>query len=168
LVKSAWCIEKWYEECELREIENLIGVTPGDVHHRVELLRWLMYAARELLLTDDVFADQHDEKVSELAKLLDKLRMRISAGCREDLLDLVAVKGIGRARARTLAGFGVRSPRELLQLGAKDLSRLKSLRGWGPKLVDNLLLQIAKLSSEKSDISHNVSDDEPLPGERQD
>ena len=168
LVKSAWCIEKWYEECELRDIEKLIGVTPGDVHHRVELLRWLMYAARELLLTDDVFAGQHDETVQELAKFLDKLRLRISAGCREDLLDLVAVKGIGRARARTLASFGVRSPKELLELGSTDLSRLKSLRGWGPKLVDNLLLQITKLSSAKSVITYNESDDEPLPGERQD
>ena len=168
LVKSAWCIEKWYDECDLRDIEKLIGVTPGDVHHRVELLRWLMYAARELLLTDDVFADQHDETVGALAKTLDTLRLRISAGCREDLLDLVAVKGIGRARARTLAGFGVRSPKELLQLGAKDLSRLKSLRGWGPKLVDNLLLQIAKLSAEKITVSQKRSDDEPLPGERLD
>ena len=168
LVKSAWCIEKWYDECELRDIEKLIGVTPGDVHHRVELLRWLMYAARELLLTDDVFAEQHDETVRELAKSLDTLRLRIASGCREDLLDLVAVKGIGRSRARTLAGFGVRSPKELLKLNDNDLSRLKSLRGWGPKLVNNLLLQIEKLSSDQKVISYNESDDEPLPGERQD
>ena len=54
LVKSAWCTEMWYEEDDLREIEKELGVTPGDVHSRTDLMAWLLLAAREVLLRDDV------------------------------------------------------------------------------------------------------------------
>ena len=38
LVKSAWCTEFWYEERDLRDIEKELGVTPGDVYSRTDLM----------------------------------------------------------------------------------------------------------------------------------
>ena len=166
LIKSAWCTEMWYEEEDLRKIEKTLGVTPGDVNSRTDLMAWLLLVAREVLLRDDVFADEHLGYVAELAGMLDKTRARVRAGCKEDLLNLVQVRNVGRNRARTLSKMGIRTPADLLAMSNKQLDELKSKRGWGPILVDRILESVAKLTPSSSSSSKR-SDDEPLPGERQ-
>jgi helicase len=100
---------------------------------------------------------------------LDVLRERIRHGCRADLLPLVTMKNVGRARARTLQEFGVRTPKDLLELSERDLERLTSLRGWGPVLVDRIIENVRQVLG-KTTISPKKSrdDDQPLPGERVD
>ena len=116
------------------------------------------------LRIDDVFAGHHQQTIDELSKELDLLRQRIRSGCKADLLDLVSLKGVGRARARTLASMGVRQPSQLLSMSKNQVSKLKSLRGWGPKIVENLIDQVKSYK-----VNHLAerprSDDEPLPGE---
>lgn len=167
LVKSAWCTEMWYEEEDLREIEKRIGVTPGDVHSRTDLMAWLLLAAREILLRDDVFAEEHLGYVAQLVGMIELTRSRVRAGCKEDLLQLVQVKNIGRNRARTLSKIGIRTPADLLAMNSKELDSLKSMRGWGPILVEKILDSV-KLLSINGKEKKPRSDDEPLPGERQD
>ncbi|MDP6869234.1 MAG: DEAD/DEAH box helicase [Candidatus Poseidoniaceae archaeon] len=166
LVKSAWCTELWYNEIELREIEKQIGVTPGDIHSRVDLMSWLLLAAREVLLRDDVFADEHLVHVANLAAMIDVVRLRVRSGCKEDLLQLVQVRNIGRSRARELSKMGIRTPADLLKMTNRDLDKLKSKRGWGPKLVERIMESVSKLSNSNQD-KPKRSDDEPLEGERQ-
>ena len=167
LVKSAWCTEFWYEERDLRDIEKELGVTPGDVYTRTDLMAWLLLAAREVLLRDDVFAEEHLGYVAELAGMLELTRARVRAGCKEDLLQLVQVRNIGRNRARTLSEMGVRTPADLLAMSSSELDKLKSKRGWGPILVDRILESV-RIISTKDVKKPPRSDDEPLPGERQD
>ena len=167
LVKSAWCTEFWYEERDLRDIEKELGVTPGDVYSRTDLMGWLLLAAREILLRDDVFAEEHLGYVAELAGLLELTRARVRAGCKEDLLQLVQVRNVGRNRARTLSEMGIRTPADLLSMSNKELDKLKSRRGWGPVLVERILESVRLIAiNEKKKAPR--SDDEPLPGERQD
>ena len=165
LIKSAWCIEEWYEESDLRAIEQTIGISPGDVHTRVNLMGWLLVAAREVLLRDDVFADEHLGYVADLAGFIDLICRRVRAGCKEDLLQLIQVKNIGRTRARTLSKIGVRTPADLLSLSHKELDSLKSRRGWGPLMVERMLEEVRKLTRKTSDIKPR-RDDDPLPSER--
>ena len=167
LVKSAWCTEFWYEERDLRDIEKELGVTPGDVYTRTDLMAWLLLAAREVLLRDDVFAEEHLGYVAELAGMLELTRARVRAGCKEDLLQLVQVRNIGRNRARTLSEMGVRTPADLLAMSNSELDKLKSKRGWGPILVDRILESVRMISTKEAKKPPR-SDDEPLPGERQD
>jgi len=167
MVKSAWCTEYWYEEKDLREIEKELGVTPGDVYSRTDLMGWLLLAGREILLRDDVFADEHLGYVAELAGLLELTRARVRAGCKEDLLQLVQVRNVGRNRARTLSGMGIRTPADLLAMNSVELDKLKSKRGWGPILVERILESVRKIST-KHTVKQVRGDDEPLPGERQD
>ncbi len=47
-VKSAWCVEMWYEEDDLREIEKSLGVSPGDVYTRTDLMQWLLRCKRSI------------------------------------------------------------------------------------------------------------------------
>ena len=167
LVKSTWCTEFWYEERDLRDIEKELGVTPGDVYTRTDLMAWLLLAAREVLLRDDVFAEEHLGYVAELAGMLELTRARVRAGCKEDLLQLVQVRNIGRNRARTLSEMGVRTPADLLAMSNSELDKLKSKRGWGPILVDRILESVRVISTKEAKKPPR-SDDEPLPGERQD
>ena len=167
LVKSAWCTEFWYEERDLRDIEKELGVTPGDVYTRTDLMAWLLLAAREVLLRDDVFAEEHLGYVAELAGMLELTRARVRAGCKEDLLQLVQVRNIGRNRARTLSEMGVRTPADLLSMSNSELDKLKSKRGWGPILVERILESVRMISTKETKKPPR-SDDEPLPGERQD
>jgi helicase len=167
LVKSAWCTEMWYEEEGMRIIEKEIGVSPGDVHSRIDLMTWLLLAAREILLKDDVFAEEHQPHVAELMRLIDLTRRRVRAGCKEDLLQLVQVRNIGRTRARTLAKRGIRTPADLLQLTNKDLDAIKSLRGWGPVMVERMMEEVRKLAGQEAAVKQRT-DDLPLPGERDD
>ncbi len=166
MVKSAWCTELWYEETDLREIEKELAVTPGDVFSRTDLMAWLLLAAREVLLRDDIFADEHLGYVAELAGLLDLTRSRVRAGCKEDLLQLVQIRNIGRNRARTLSEMGIRTPADLLRMSNQELDKLKSLRGWGPVLVERILESVKKVAINPSEKA-NRTDDDPLPGERQ-
>ena len=166
-VKSAWCTELWYEEEDLRYIEKKLGVSPGDVYTRTDLMQWLLLAAREILRMDDVFAQEHLGFVADLVGKLDLVRMRVRAGCKEDLLQLVQLRNVGRSRARTLSEMGIRTPKDLSQISSMQLDKLKSKRGWGPVLVNNIMAAVKNqiVSSKKP---KSTIDDEPLPGERQD
>ena len=166
-VKSAWCNEMWCEEEDLRHIEKKLGVSPGDVHTRTDLMQWLLLGAREVLRMDDVFAQEHLGFVAELIGRLDTVRMRVRAGCKEDLLQLVQVRNVGRSRARTLSKMGIRNPQDLLNISSSDLDSLKSKRGWGPILVDNIMKAINQQVVSQETKKPRL-DDEPLPGERQD
>ena len=150
LVKSAWCTEFWYEERDLRDIEKELGVTPGDVYSRTDLMAWLLLAAREVLLRDDVFAEEHLGYVAELAGMLELTRARVRAGCKEDLLQLVQVRNVGRNRARTLSEMGVRTPADLLAMSNFELDKLKSKRGWGPILVERILESVRMISTKET------------------
>ena len=48
----------------------------------------------------------------------------------------------------------------------QDLDKLKSLRGWGPVLVERILESVKKIAIDYPE-KENRTDDEPLPGERQ-
>ena len=63
--------------------------------------------------------------------------------------------------------WGIRSPQDLLNISSSDLDSLKSKRGWGPILVDNIMKAINQ-QVVSQEIKKPRLDDEPLPGERQD
>ena len=153
----------------MREMEKQLDVSPGDVHHRVDLMDWLLYAAREILLTDDVFADEHMPILAQLSSNLDTLRQRVRHGCKPDLLKLVKIRHVGRQRARSLASIGIRTPKDVLEMTHRDQQKVASWRGWGPKLVDNIMAEVRKVvqrDHEKAPVKKR-GDDMPLDGEDQ-
>lgn len=172
-VKSAWMLEKWIEEETLRDIETDLDVSPGDVNHRVDLMGWLLSAARQVLLTDDVFSEEHLPEIDQLSMIIDVLRQRIRHGCKPDLLNLVNIKHVGRSRARELSKFGLRTPRDVLTMSRKIRNDLLALRGWGPVLLEKLMAEVKKVIEKEDRANQTVSqptlhqDDVPLSGETQ-
>ena len=168
-VKSAWMLEKWMEEETMREIESDLDVSPGDLHHRVDLMGWLLAAAQQVLLTDDVFSEEHLPEIDQLSTILDVLRQRTRHGCKPDLLQLVNIRHVGRARARELAKLNLRTPQDVLNLSRKQRNELLALRGWGPMLLEKILTEVEKVVKKQASGSstHSVihEDDVPLAGE---
>ena len=149
-VKSAWMIEMWTQEDTLRSIESELDVSPGDVHHRVDLMGWLLAAGQQVLLTDDVFSEEHLPVIGEIATEIDMLRQRVRHGCKSDLLQLVNIKHVGRARARELAGLNIRTPKDVVKMNRSVRNTLLSKRGWGPLLLDKIHAEVDKVLHRQS------------------
>ncbi|DAC08138.1 MAG TPA: DEAD/DEAH box helicase [Candidatus Poseidoniales archaeon] len=165
-VKSAWLLESWIDEKTLRQIEAVHDVAPGDLHHRTDLMAWLLAASEAVLATDDVFHEDHASALQSLTTLIDESRHRVRHGCRADLLRLVKVRHVGRQRARRLAEVGVRTPEDLLGMTPALRADVEAWRGWGPVLVQRMIDDAARFASAPPPKVRSRRDDEPLPGER--
>ena len=148
-VKSAWMLEMWMDENTLREIETTLDVSPGDVNYRVDAISWMMSGAQAILMADDVFSEEHMEHISKLSMQIDVIKQRVRHGCKKDLLQLVNIRSIGRQRARELASMGYRTVKSLAAMSNNEIKTLSSKRGWGPKIVDNLLIEVGKIIKPK-------------------
>ena len=71
---------------------------------------------------------------------IDEVHRRVRYGCKSDILGLVAIKGVGRVRAREMADtLGVSDASDVSMLTERDKGRLSDLRGWSPKMVENIV-----------------------------
>ena len=103
--------------------------------------------------------------LAELSSKLETLRDRVRHGCKEDLLGLVRVKHLGRARARELAKINIRTPEDFYNMSAKQRQEVVSWRGWGPVLYDKIYSEVEKVSKNTIKKSKFIDDDTPLEGE---
>ena len=172
-IKSAWLIDKWNNEESMRSIEKSLDVSPGDLHHRVDLASWLLLGSKEILIADDVFSQEHMSEISEIIKKVDVLRQRTRHGCKEDLLTLVNIRNIGRSRARELANLGIRTPQQVISMSRSTRNELLKLRGWGPVLIGKIISEVEKIISRTKSHSKANSpiqkrdDDIPLFDEKE-
>ena len=139
LAKSAWALSQWIEENTLREIEKELGVAPGDLRVRVDHADWLMNAAKQICVNDEEIDPSLAKANIDLLEMLDVMRSRVSNGCKEDLLSLISIRGVGRVRARILANHGYRTPLEVCGITKKSAQKLADERGWSPQLVQNIM-----------------------------
>ncbi|MBJ03164.1 MAG: hypothetical protein CMB65_00465 [Euryarchaeota archaeon] len=139
LAKSTWTLNQWIDESTLREIEGELGVAPGDLRVRVDHADWLMNAARQICVNDEQSDSILGDADVELIEILDIMRGRIPNGCKEDLLSLISIRGVGRVRARTLADHGYRTPLEICGITKNAAQKLADERGWSPQLVQNII-----------------------------
>jgi helicase len=115
-IKTAEVLEAWIAETPMVEISERFGIGAGDLRAKVEDAEWLLFGASRL-------ASRFQRRI---ARPLDDLSLRIRYGVREELLDLVHLKGVGRARGRALfnAGFHDRDA-----LRAAPLARVSAALG---------------------------------------
>ncbi|MCI4337479.1 MAG: hypothetical protein L3K17_09910, partial [Thermoplasmata archaeon] len=96
-MKTAMILESWIDETPLVDLTERFGIGAGDLRAKVEDADWLLFGASRL-------ASHFNRRV---ARPIDDLALRVRYGVREELLDLVRVRGIGRVRARALFGVGI-------------------------------------------------------------
>lgn len=124
--RSLWTLYEWINESTEKRIHEKMGIDPGDVHRIVEVSKWLITS------------------IFEIAKLLGRadllpvifsLENRIKHGVKMELVPLVQIKDIGRARARSLYSAGIHIPNDLLSISETSLSSIPKI---GPKLAKKL------------------------------
>ncbi|MCI4343494.1 MAG: DEAD/DEAH box helicase [Thermoplasmata archaeon] len=146
-LKTASVLEDWIDEVPIVELSERWAIGAGDLRSKVEDAEWLLFGAGRLAT---VFQRR-------LGRALDDLATRVRYGAREELLDLVRLRGIGRVRARMLfkAGF---ADREALRRAPVDRvsAALKS-----PQLARMVLSQLGR--KEEGLPAPETSPPEPVP-----
>ena len=144
-------LQSWTEESRIERIEEEWGVQPGDLRGRVELAEWLLYATRRILAEDEELASLDKSSHRTLVEAVDEMHRRVRYGCKADLLGLVALRGVGRSRARQMANLlGVSNASDVAALTERDRERLSDLRGWSPQLVDGLVATAGRAVGRRS------------------
>lgn len=108
-LKTAEVLEAWTTETPIVEITERFGLGAGDLRAKVEDADWLLFGTSRL-------AVRYERR---LARPVEELSLRVRYGIKEELLDLVQLRGVGRARARALFNAGF-PDREALRSASVD------------------------------------------------
>ncbi len=130
-VKTAALLEAWIEERTEDEIVKKFVVGPGDIRRMVDNGEWLLYSMHELARLFN------RDRMKPLAKLLPRVRY----GIKEELLELIQLRGVGRVRARVLHDRGLRT---LDDLRGADPDHLARLPTFGPALAQSIMKQLGR------------------------
>ncbi|HTP55035.1 MAG TPA: DEAD/DEAH box helicase [Thermoplasmata archaeon] len=135
-MKTATVLESWIAETPIIEITERHGIGAGDLRNRVEDADWLLFALGRLA---SVFQRR-------LGRSIDDLSLRVRYGVKEELLDLVRLRGIGRVRARMLLAAGF-ADREALRNAPLDRIE-QALRS--PRIAAAVVAQLNPRSARRS------------------
>ena len=129
-LKNLVILLEWIDESSEANLNEKIGVEPGDLHRMVETTYWLLYCLYEIA------------KLIERKDLLPEiniLRIRIRHGVKSELIPLIQLEGIGRIRARSLYRAGIT---DVAMIEKISESKLGSIPKIGVKLARKLKSQI--------------------------
>ena len=132
--RSLLAMHAWINESSEIFLSDNLGIESGDMHRMAETCDWLVYSLYELA------------KLESRADILDELnvlRQRISYGIKEELIDLVKIRGIGRIRSRILYKNGIKNLQDLSKIPIKDLAKMDKI---GSTLAENIKDQLQKVS----------------------
>jgi helicase len=115
IIKSVSLFLEWVSEEKEEIICDRFSIGPGDIRRYIELADWLMYSAIEMAR---LF------KFEKVILALEEMRLRIRYGIREELMELVNLKGIGRVRSRSLYKKGYRKIKDLDKASLGELIKV--------------------------------------------
>ncbi|MDW0291124.1 MAG: DEAD/DEAH box helicase [Nitrososphaeraceae archaeon] len=129
-LKNLVILLEWIDESSEANLNEKIGVEPGDLHRMVETTYWLLHCLYEIA------------KLIERKDLLPEiniLQIRIRHGVKSELIPLIQLEGIGRIRARSLYRAGIT---DVAMIEKISESKLGSIPKIGVKLAKKLKSQI--------------------------
>jgi len=129
-VKTARMLESWVEEELEDRIHEKFGIGAGDIRRAVDTAEWLLYSTHELAR---LF------KVKRALSVLHKLRQRARYGVKEELLELVSLRGIGRVRGRSLFRAGYRKLADIKRASVQELAQVPYI---GPEIARSIKGQV--------------------------
>jgi len=138
-LKTAALISDWTEEKSEEAIEKRFGIGPGDIRNKMEIAEWMTYSMDQL---SAIF-------MREAHPLIEPLVKRIRYGVKEELLDLVKLRNIGRVRARILFNNGFRS---IEGVRTAPLEKISALPGIGKKLAMLIKRELGQEGEVKANI----------------
>ncbi|HYT01118.1 MAG TPA: DEAD/DEAH box helicase [Thermoplasmata archaeon] len=124
-VKTASLLGDWTAERTEEEVTKKFGIGPGDVRRMTDQAEWLLYSMAEL---GRIF---NKKKV----RALTRLTIQVQYGVKEELLELISLRGVGRVRGRALFQRGFKTLKDLQKANPNDLARI-------PTIGTNLAMKI--------------------------
>ena len=124
----------WINESSEIFLSDNLGIESGDMHRMSETSDWLVHSLYELAKLES-----RDDILDEL----NILRERISYGIKEELAELVKIRGIGRIRSRILYKNGIKNQYDLSKIPIKDLAKIDKI---GSSLAESIKAQLQKVS----------------------
>jgi len=103
-VKTALMFNAWMNEKGEDALLEEYNIAPGELHVKRDTADWLLYAVDEIARITGI---------TGMHKELSDLRIRLKHGVKRELLPLVALKGVGRRRARKLFNAGLKSANDV-------------------------------------------------------
>jgi len=131
--RSLLAMYAWINESSEVFLSDNLSIESGDMHRMVETSDWLIHALYQLAKL---------EKLNDILDEIDVLRKRITYGIKEELVDLVKVRGIGRVRARILFKNGIKTLDELAAIHVEKLAKIDKI---GPVIAENIKTQLKKI-----------------------
>ncbi|MDO8634317.1 MAG: DEAD/DEAH box helicase [archaeon] len=108
-------LKEWVNEAAEEKISEDYGIQPGIMHSKKQIAEWMAYS--EFELSKALGLNEH------LGPLL-RLQKRIRHGIKDELLQLVELRGIGRVRARRLFMTGVKTLADVKKTDVQDLAKI--------------------------------------------
>jgi helicase len=134
-LKTALVLTDWTGEVGEAMICERFGVNPGDIYSLVESVQWLVHAASRLSAR---FAPHFAGPVRDM-------EVRVRSGVKAELLPLVALRGIGRVRARRLFNNGIMGPGMIREAG---LDHVASIIGRG--IAEQIFAQLGQAPAPRA------------------
>jgi len=125
-VRTIMVLDSWIEEQKEDAILERLGAEPGDLHRAVDSADWLLYCLGEL---GRLFGKY------EVVKEAGFLRKRVEVGVKAELVELTKLRGVGRARARSLYNSGFRTIKSIKDAPAEKLGLVEKI---GPVLAKKI------------------------------
>ncbi len=126
-VKTAAMLLDWTSEVQDKATEAKFGIGGGDIRGIADTAQWIMYATARL---SGHVGTPHTKRAGDLTECL-------KYGVKPELLSLVAIRGVGRVRARRLHDAGYATPESLLAAGEQRIGKIV-----GPKVAQNAIREI--------------------------
>ena len=142
-LKVALLINDWIEEMDEDALTDTMGIGPGDIRSKVDMMDWIVYAMSEIAY---MFNPSAMRKIRPLMT-------RIRYGVKEELIDLVAFRGVGRNRARILFNRGIRSRSDIVAISEEELANI-------PKIGPALAAKMKEQAGGRIEIVENVAPSE--------
>lgn len=124
-LKTAVLLDNWMSEVDEDTITDDMGIGPGDIRSRVDKAEWIMYAMTEIARLFNPSAE----------KRMRPMMTRLRYGVKQELIELVSLRGVGRVRARSLFNAGIKNMADLMYI---DTGKLAAIPKIGPALARSL------------------------------
>lgn len=117
-VKTAYILDDWISELPEKSLTDKHSVDMGDIHRYVQSAEWLLYSAAEVARVTNVM---------DMVPIIQALRSRTKYGVKDELLELVNLRGIGRVRARMLFNHEVHNVIDLYNIPLSELAGIPTI-----------------------------------------
>ncbi len=136
-IKTTSLLASWINEEKEDILCDEFNIGPGDIHRHVESAQWLLHATGVLAQLFEYHT---------LTFFVEEMRLRVKYGIREDILELVSLKGIGRVRARNLFEKGIRRLSDLKFTTADELAQISQI---GKAVAKDILKQVISIQRHR-------------------